>query len=124
MKHLTLANVLWLVLYLAVMGIGLWQLQRVHNWALATYGAEGEEGKQRQAEWDRWREKAAEQAEGKGPVQRRIPKSAEPPTLVLLRDYYVMCVTVFLLFGSVLFGVFMFLARGIVSSPGRLHSDT
>jgi hypothetical protein len=122
MKHLTLANGVWLAIYLAVMGIGLWQLHRVHNWALATYG-EGGEGKERQAEWDRWRQEAAEQSEGRGPVQRRVPKSAEPPTLVLLRDHYVMCVSAFLLFGSVLFGVCMFLVRGIVSSPGRLHSD-
>jgi hypothetical protein len=122
MRFLTLANALWLAAYLALMGIGLWQLDRAHDWALATHGASGE-GQERQAEWDRWRGAAAEQAAGKGPVQRRVPKSAEPPTLVLLRDHYVMCVSAFLLFGSVLFGVCMFLVRGIVSSPGRLHSD-
>ena len=123
MRFLTLPNSLWLAAYLAVMGLGLWQLHRAHDWALATYDESGE-GKGRQAQWDRWRDAAAEQAAGKGPVQRRVPKSAEPPTLVLLRDYYVMCVAAFLLFGSVLFGVFMFLVRGIVSSPGRLHTDT
>lgn len=117
MKHL--ATAFWLVCYLALMGLGMWELHRAHQWALASFDSTSEEGKERQADWEKWRKEAEEQADGKGPVKRRIPKSTEPPTLVLLRDYYGMCLTAFLLFGSVLYGTFVFFVRGIFSSPGR-----
>ena len=117
MKHLTVANFVWLALYLAIMAVGLWQLHRAHVWALASHEASSDEGKKRQADWDEWRKTAAEQVERKGPVQRRIPKSTEPPSLVLLRDYYGMCLSAFLLFGSVLFAVSMIFVRGIFSPP-------
>ncbi len=45
-----------------------------------------------QKAWDDWRHDAAEQATGKGPVSRRVPKSAEPPLVLLMRDYFGVCV--------------------------------
>ena len=120
MKYLTVTNFVWLALYLAIMSVGLWQLHRAHVWAITSHEAASDEGKKRQSDWDDWRKTAAEQANGKGPVSRRIPKSAEPPTLVLLRDYYGMCLSAFLLFGSVLFFVSMIFVRGIFSpAPAR-----
>lgn len=117
MKHLVTA--VWIVGYVVVMAAGLWSLHRAHAWALESFAATNAEGQQRQADWDRWRQKAAEQADGNGPVKRRVPKSEEPPTLVLLRDYYGMCLAAFLLFGSVLYATFVYFVRGIFSSPGR-----
>lgn len=39
------------------------------------------------ADWEAWRQGVADR-QGDGVVQRRIPKSDEPPHLVLLRDYF------------------------------------
>lgn len=111
----------WLLCYLALMTGGLWSLHRAHVWALATFDTSSDEGAQRQAQWDEWRKEAAEQSAGKGPVKRRVPKSAEPPMLVLLRDYYGMCIAAFVLFGSVLYATFVYFVRGIFSSPAVIH---
>ncbi len=39
-----------------------------------------------QADWDAFRDAMREQSDRSGPVQRKVPKSAEPPDLVWLRD--------------------------------------
>ena len=64
------------------------------------------------ADWQRWRDAAREQSEGAGPVTRRVPASDEPPVLVLLRDYYGMCLAAVLGFGSLSYAVLVFLFRG------------
>jgi hypothetical protein len=71
------------------------------------------------ADWQKWRDAAREQSEGAGPVSRRVPKSDEPPMLVLLRDYYGMCLAAVLGFGSLSYAVLVFLFRGAtkVSQP-------
>ncbi len=66
------------------------------------------------ADWQRWRDAAREQSEGIGPVTRRVPKSDEPPILVLLRDYYGMCLGAVLVFGSLSYAVLVFLFRGAI----------
>lgn len=52
-----------------------------------------------------------------GPVQRKVPRSAEPPLRVWLRDYVGLAIAAWVLFGTVLFG---FLATAIV---GLLAED-
>jgi hypothetical protein len=72
----------WLLAYITVMALvcggmayGRWQ-------AFHTYGTPAE-----QINWRMWRiDTAVEQAYGTGPVQRKTPKSDEPPALVLMRD--------------------------------------
>ena len=41
-----------------------------------------------ESEWNRWRAEAAKQDGSTGPVQRTVPKSSEPPLLILMRDYF------------------------------------
>ena len=72
----------------------------------------------RQAEWGQWREAVKNQPED-SPVKRRVPKSHEPPTLVLMRDYFAMCLGAGLIFGSVLFYVMMVMIRGAFRSSGQ-----
>ncbi|HEY2882868.1 MAG TPA: hypothetical protein VGJ15_10550 [Pirellulales bacterium] len=50
------------------------------------------EVEQSQAEWNQWRTLAAKDDGKHSPVQRTIPKSEEPPMLVLLRDHFPACV--------------------------------
>ena len=45
------------------------------------------------ADWKSWQEDVRHQQTDPGPVARRVPKSDEPPALVLMRDYF-RCVAV------------------------------
>jgi hypothetical protein len=87
--------------------------------AFALYGSEAA-----QTEWDAWREDAKKLADESGPVKRRVPKSVEPPALVLMRDHFVVCLIGSLLLTSVLFGTFMILVRGAISGDNRHQLTT
>ena len=63
---------------------------------------------QAQAEWEQWRERARRDSHGSGPVKRKIPKSVEPPGLVLMRDHFNVCLVAGLLFGSLLYAMLIF----------------
>jgi hypothetical protein len=63
--------------------------------------------------WMQWREAAAEQASGAGPVQRKIPKSALPPLQVLFTEHFKTITTAALVFGTFLYGMLYFFTRGI-----------
>jgi hypothetical protein len=52
----------------------------------------------------------------KSPIDRKMPESAEPPTLRLLRDYYGTCVLLSLFLCTALFVAFMVMARGAAAS--------
>ena len=65
-----------------------------------------------QQEWDRFRAAMREESTGAGPVRRKVPKSAEPPLKVWLRDYFVLAIAAWILFGSVVFLVTGVLASG------------
>lgn len=105
----------WLLAYITVMALvcggmayGRWQ-------AFHTYGTEAE-----QMNWRTWRiDTAIEQTHGTGPVQRKTPKSDEPPALVLMRDYFAVCLGGSLLLSSVLFGTFMIFIRGALTEPAN-----
>ncbi|MCC7086469.1 MAG: hypothetical protein IT427_15825 [Pirellulales bacterium] len=43
---------------------------------------------QAQADWDEWRVAAAKETGESTPVRRTVPATAEPPTLVLMRDHF------------------------------------
>lgn len=79
--------------------------------AIAVYGDQAA-----QSEWDAWREDAKELSKGPGPVIRRTPKSISPPALVLMRDYFVVCLALSLLLSSVLFLTTLAFLRGALSS--------
>lgn len=106
-------NVAWLLAYLAVLALVVGGLIYGRSQALAIYGSE-----HAQADWDQWRARAKKMATQPGPVKRREPKSAEPPALVLMRDYFLVCSLLAVLLSSVLFATFMFFIRGAMSSPG------
>jgi hypothetical protein len=103
----------WLLAYVALIALVVGGLFYGRQRAFALYGSESA-----QAEWDTWREDAKKLADESGPVKRRIPKSIEPPALVLMRDHFVVCLAGSLLLTSVLFGTFMILVRGAFSSGG------
>lgn len=104
--------VAWLVGYVVIICCLLGGLLYARQVALSTYGSEAA-----QEEWDDWRDDAKKMASSDGPVRRRMPKSVEPPALVLMRDYFAVCVVIALVLCTVLFGTVMLFARGIASTP-------
>ena len=68
-------------------------------------------------DWEAWRKDAAAQQESSTPVQRSVPRSEEPPTLVLLRDHFGVCVATSLVLTSVLYWTTALFVRGILFGP-------
>lgn len=67
---------------------------------------------ERQAEWDAFRSDMRRQSGRDGPVQRKVPRSIEPPARVWLRDHFPLAVAAWTLFAGVLGGVFCLFAVG------------
>lgn len=98
------------VLWLAVVGLppaGLAIVRESWMEALSQPEARGE--------WEEFRGAMRRQTGREGPVQRKVPKSTEPPGLVWLRDHFTLACVAWLLFGSVLWGVTAFFVIGVGS---------
>jgi len=105
-------NLAWIIAYLlmltAVAGAVIYGRQR----ALEIYGSAAAQG-----EWDQWRADARKMAEQPSAVKRRVPQSTEPPALVLMRDYFAVCLAGAMILSTVLFGTFMVFVRGALQMP-------
>ena len=66
-----------------------------------------------QAEWNQFRNDMEKQSDRSGPVQHKVPKSAEPPLRVWLRDYFWLAVIAWAVLGSVLYGFFGIAVLGV-----------
>lgn len=108
MSSLNRGNLVWAGLYLVVMAIVAGGMFRVRHRTLQEFVTPAA-----QQRWEQWREEAARQAAGEGSVSRRIPKSSEPPTLVLMRDHFAICLAGTLIFSSALFASIFVLLRGM-----------
>ena len=109
----------WLVAYIIVLSLVTAGLFYGRHQAFQTYGSAGAH-----SAWTTWREDVAA-AQAEGPVRRRIPKSTEPPALVLMRDHFASCLTISLLLTSILFGTFMIFIRGVTTAslPSSLKTE-
>ncbi|MBI2479578.1 MAG: hypothetical protein HYV60_13385 [Planctomycetia bacterium] len=67
--------------------------------------------------WQDWRAEAQRQEDGTGPVSRRVPKSSEPPSLVLLRDHFATGFAILVLLSSALFFTIAIMVRGVLVGP-------
>jgi hypothetical protein len=103
------AGLAWLAAYLVTTGVIVWSV-----YALRARAMENLTTPEARAAWEEWRQAAADQTTG-GPVQRKPPESPEPPALVLLRDHFGVMLSSAIVFGSVLFGIFMVFIRGVLS---------
>lgn len=68
-----------------------------------------------QADWNTFRNAMREQSDRSGPVQRKVPKSVEPPELVWLRDYFWLAVAAWVILGGTLGGFFALVVLGVAS---------
>lgn len=76
-----------------------------------------------QTEWDAFRRDMGRQTGRAGPVQRKMPKSVEPPARVWLRDYFPLAVMAWVLFVGVLGGFFCLLVAGTSGRGGAAHDE-
>jgi hypothetical protein len=88
-----------------------WSLRSARTWALTELATPDSI-----REWESWREDVRQQDEARGPVRRRVPKSAEPPALVLMRDYFAVSLIGAVLFMTLLYWVIAWFVRGIMQS--------
>jgi hypothetical protein len=103
----------WLLAYITAMALVCGGMVYGRWAAFQTYGTE-----QERVNWIVWKFHVAARS-GDEPVLRKVPKSAEPPALVLMRDHFVVCLVGSLLLSSVLFGTFMIFLRGALASHSR-----
>jgi hypothetical protein len=109
------ANLLWLLAYLALMAALVGGMFRARERVLATLGTP-----EARADWQTWRSDVRGRVErGEGPARRRVPPSAEPSLLVLLRDDFPTCLAVAVVFPSLLYLVLMILLRGALRGGER-----
>jgi hypothetical protein len=107
-----IVNVGWLMLYLGVMASVVFLVRQARDRAAATL-----ETSQAKSEWTEWKDEAARQASGSGPVIRRTPATNEPPELVLLRDHFATSLSGLLLLTTAVFVTLMTMIRGVTRGP-------
>ena len=95
--------------YLLMLGAIAWSLMVARDWALAELTTA-----ESRRDWDAWRADVRQQDEQAGPVRRQVPKSAEPPALVLMRDYFAVSLVGALLFMTLLYWVNAWFIYGIL----------
>ena len=110
--HTSLTVLSVIVYFLVSAGLVVWLVQ-VRTWSI-----ENQDNPQARAEWERWRKVAAEPATTEGSVARQVPKSAEPPLLLMMREYFVMSVAAILFFWTALFVPLVLMLRGVISQSG------
>jgi hypothetical protein len=101
--------------YIVLVSLVTWSLVGARNWALAELATS-----ESIHQWEAWREDVRQQETHPGPVRHRVPKSAEPPALVLMRDYFAVSLVGAVLFTTLLYWVTAWFVSGILTSPTRL----
>jgi hypothetical protein len=104
----------WLAGYLVWTGLIVWSVYHFRGRAM-----ESLDTPEARAAWQEWRQAAADQSSGAGPVQRKVPSSTEAPGLVLMRDHFGVMLAAAIVFGTALFAISMFFIRGALSPTRR-----
>lgn len=72
-----------------------------------------------QAEWNRFRDRMRSESGRDGPVQRKVPRSEEPPERVWLRDYWRLAIAAWVVFVGLIAGFTALLLHGAVTSAAE-----
>jgi len=101
---------LWWMIGFAVLIVAvIAAMYETRDWALAQLSTP-----ESVADWQAWREDVRQQQDQRGPVQRRVPKSSEPPALVIMRDHFAVSLLAAVLFSTLLYWVFAWFVMGIM----------
>jgi hypothetical protein len=104
--------------YVLLLAAVLWALLAAREWALTVAASP-----QSLREWQAWRQDVEQQRTERVPVQRRVPKSIEPPALVLMRDYFAVCLVGAIVFSSLLYWVVAWFIHGISAAAPEEDSQ-
>lgn len=76
------------------------------------------------AQWQLWKQEAERQSKlGAGPVQRRPPRTDEPPALILLRDHFPAVLGSAIVLSSCLYAFLAIALRGALRQPAVPKND-
>jgi hypothetical protein len=95
-----------------ILGVFLVTLSLFGLWSVRERGMAAFDNPKARQEWDGWRDAVASGKAGDSSVKRRIPKSPEPPTLVLLRDHFLVCASLLVVTEAALFATIAFMVIG------------
>jgi hypothetical protein len=101
----------WLIAYGVVLAAVVFATFETRDWATDRLASP-----ESLAEWQAWRNDVQQQQGRPGPVQRRVPKSSEPPALVMMRDHFTVSLVGAVLFSSLLYWVFAWFVTGVMKS--------
>jgi hypothetical protein len=103
----------WIVGYMVLVGLVVGTMFRLRQSAVPELSSQ-----KSISDWREWKEaNVKEQQSHKGPVERRVPKSDEPPALVLMRDFFAVLMAGALLFSSLLYWIMAWFVTGILRAP-------
>lgn len=106
-KPRTTADLIWLALFLLLLAATAWGMIRGRNWILATYDSDSAT-----AEWQEWKQDAAQMERLPNVVKRKAPKSDLPPAVILMKDYFGICLVGGLGLTAVLLAALLLMMRG------------
>ena len=108
-------NLLWATAWVMAMGLIALTLINLRQTILRDMSTP-----EAQQDWDAVRAAAKANNEGAGPVRQRVPQSAEPPALVLMRDHFAILMGAAFVFGTALFVMTIVAVKGVLwRSPGK-----
>ena len=116
-EAMSLRLLFWLLLYAAWMSLLVGGLFAARQAVMRAYG-----GAEAKRQWEQFREDMARLSK-EGPVERRPPKSPEPPALRLMRDNFAVCLTATLVFGTLLFAMLAGAVRGAFAPDAPPRDD-
>jgi len=114
-KRFERSDALWGICYVIVLAAVVVGLGQFRSMAVQKYSSP-----QHLAAWQKFRndmaqiEQQVQSGDFHGPVARRMPKSPEPPVLVLMRDHYAVCLTGVVVLVTALFLALAMLLRGVL----------
>lgn len=97
-----------LIVYAILMAAVLFGLRQARDWSMQTFSPA-----QAKTDWQKFRDDTAKYNDV-SPVQRRVPRSLEPPALVLMRDYFVICNVIAVVLTTALYGAVTFMVLGVL----------
>lgn len=109
---------LWAIGYLVLLGVVVWSMFAARKWSLAELAKPNSV-----AQWEAWRDDVRSQQDEPSPVERSVPKSTEPPALVLMRDYFGVSLCGAIVFSTLLYWIMAWLISGTVARPSPTTSD-
>jgi hypothetical protein len=99
----------WIIAAACWIGISVALMFVLRNRVLGSFDKEAAD------QWQVWRDDVEKQQKGTVVVERRVPSSEFPPSFVLMKDYFAVCLVAAVVFSFLLFAVFAFLVTGVLN---------